>query len=397
MKKAKMVFMFVVAMLLTGCYNDFDTPIPAKVWTDQDMGGSVHWTIKQVKDRFIELHGSLSNTGNNSSWSNTKYYCFDESMENGGDIYIKGKVISDDREGNIFKSLYLWDGTAAIELKLTNGNYLRYHMGVYNESRTEISSQWVYVKLKGLYVGNYRMMLSIGNGPTDSYNAVGEHKFYANSNIELMSQIEEHVFPGEPATLRVGEDIKVVNSTNYRSLGPDDFGRLIRLEGVRCHYAGVKDQNGVMPEPLKNGKFDQIFPSWIYTDARPIVNKAWYRMAFSYNNTNLYGSSCFTFNDAAKYTSDPGVYTVRTSGYSRFTQQPVVRNGEVGDITAIYGIYSKKSNFQGGEDDFASYQLSISRFSDLHFTRKQFLSEAEVLEMTPEDSYKTPNIEEEID
>ena len=108
------------------------------------------------REYFIDKFGGLSGTGSNSSWSNTKYYRFEENL------YIKGKVISNDEEGNIFKSLFLYDGTGAIEVRLTNGNYLKYHMGDYNEARTEIPSQWVYVLLKDLYIGNYRMMLSIG-------------------------------------------------------------------------------------------------------------------------------------------------------------------------------------------------------------------------------------------
>ena len=396
MKKAKIVLMSLVALLFVGCYNDFDNPAPAKVWTDKDIeaSGAVHWTIKQVKDHFIEQFGSLSNTGNNGSWNDTKYYKFDEEMENGGDIYIKGKVISNDREGNIFKSLFLWDGTAGIEVRLTNGNFLTYHMGEYNDLM-QIPTQWVYIKLKGLYVGNYRMMLSIGNGPTDSYNSVGEHKFYANSNIEQGSQIREHVFPGERTTLRLNEDIKVVNESNYKELGEADFGRLVRFEGITCHYAGVEDQNGVETPFLKNGNYDQMYPSWIYTDVRPIVNKAWYRMAYSHKNTNLFGSVCFTYNHNAQYTSEKGVYMVRSSGYSRFSSKPVVKNGAKGNITGIYGIYSKRSDYTGGQYDFATYQLSLNRFADLEFDKSDFLTEEDVLRMTPEDSYKTPNIDDE--
>ena len=43
-----------------------------------------------------------------------------------------------------------------------------------------IKSQWVYVRLDGLYLGNYRMMLSIGGAPSDGINTAGNHKFYAN-------------------------------------------------------------------------------------------------------------------------------------------------------------------------------------------------------------------------
>lgn len=402
MKTFKIILATVAAVLLAACYNDFDDPAPAKIYTDTDIEamGATHISIADMKEEyFIKKFGGLSNTGSNGSWSDTKYYRFEENL------YIKGKVISNDEQGNIFKSLFLYDGTGAIEIRLTNGNYLTYHMGVYNQAKTEIPSQWVYVLLKDLYIGNYRMMLSIGNGPTDSYNAVGEHKFYANSNIELAPQIAAHVFPGESATLVVGQDIKVVNASNYETeLSEADFGRLVRFENITCHYAGVDTQEKLDPEqypdyqrpaPLKNGSYDQIYPSWIYTDIRPIVNKAWYKWAFRNpdENTNLYGSVCFVYNPNPVYTSDRGVYMVRTSGYSRFASRNVVKDGAVGNITGIYGIYAKESNFQGGARDYATYQVSLNRFSDLEFSDDAFLTNEQVQALTPPDSYITPDID----
>ncbi|MEG1405296.1 MAG: DUF5689 domain-containing protein [Alistipes sp.] len=378
----KIVLLFMTAALLTACYNDFDNPTPAKIYTDADIQamGATHRTIADVKKMFITKFGGLSNTGGNSSWGDTKSLKFDEN------IYIKGKVISDDEEGNIYKSLFLLDETGAIEIRLTNGNFLTHHMG-----------QYTYVLLKDLYIGNYRMMLSIGNGPTDSYNAVGEHKFYANSNIELPAQLAAHVFAGEQSTLEVGKDIKVVNATNYTQLGEADFGRLVRFENIKCHYSGVMNQDSVTNPVLKNGQFDQPYPSWIYTDARPIINKVWYKWAFSNKGTNLYGSVCFTYNDAAKYTSDKGVYIVRTSAFSRFAGRPVTKDGAVGTITGIYGIYSKQRNYSGGERDFATYQVSVSNFSDLEFAKDAFLTAEQVERMTPKDSYITPDDGEELE
>ncbi len=402
MKTTKIIVsILLAAVACTGCYNDFDTPQPARVWSDGDIEatGAEYVTIAEVKQMFIDRFGSLSGTGINSSWDNTKSFQFEENL------YIKGKVISNDRDGNVYKSLYLLDSTAAIEVRLTNGNFLTYHMGTYNEDRTEIPSQWVYVLLKDLWLGNYRMMLSIGNGPTDSYNAVGEHKFYANSNIELADEIAAHVLPGEETKLVVGEDIKVVDQTNYQDLGEADFGRLIRFEGVECYYAGVDTQERLSadsasyerPAPLRNGSYDQIYPSWIYTDVRPIVNKPWYQWAFSHSTTNLYGSVCFVYNPAPKYTSDKGVYMVRTSGYSRFSGRNVVKDGAVGTITGIYSIYSQRSDYTGGERDYATYQITLNRFEDIEFAEDDFLTDAEVEALTPADSYVTPDVESDID
>lgn len=61
------------------------------------------------------------------------------------DVVIKGKVISSDAEGNVYKSLYIYDGEQAIELRLMNDNYVNYPLG-----------QIIYVKAQGLSLASYR-------------------------------------------------------------------------------------------------------------------------------------------------------------------------------------------------------------------------------------------------
>ncbi|MDE6779142.1 MAG: hypothetical protein K2J51_06730 [Alistipes sp.] len=384
----------LVGVLTVGCYNDFDTPAPAKIYGDQDMAdmGLTPVSIKAVKDKF----GPISGTGTNKDWATTKTVKFGtlSSTESAtthitawpeaANFYIKGKVLSDDREGNIYKSLFIYDGTAAIEVKLTNSNYLKYKQG-----------QWVYIKLDDLYLGNYRMMLSIGEGPTSSYNSMGEEKYYANSNIENPTRLREHVFIGEPDEL-TANDIVVVTKDNYASFSQNleaNLGRLVRFEGLTCYYAGVNylDANGATQKNpvLLNGSYEQIYPSWIDTDTRnPVVTKPWYKWAFNHNNVCLYGSVCFTYLDdiatATHYTSDHGIYIVRTSGYSQFAGHATVRNGAKGNITAIFGIYSQQSTFTGGARDYATYQLSVNDYADFEFASEDYLSEDEVKALTPD-------------
>ena len=88
---------------------------------------------------------------------------------------------------------------------------------------------------------------------------------------------------------------------------------------------------------------------------------------------------------------------VRTSGYSRFSGHGVVKDGAVGNITGIYAIYSKKSKYQGGASDYATYQISLNRYMDLEFAESDFLTEEEVIALTPADSYVTPDVDDDID
>jgi hypothetical protein len=159
---------------------------------------------------------------------------------------------------------------------------------------------------------------------------------------------------------------------------------LIRFKNLKVRYAGVAypAENGevVTPEPLLNGSFEQIYPSWLSTSGIQtslpvvsggtyvqVVNQPWYQLAYSRNNVALYGSLCLSYNDAAKYTSDYGVYMLRTSGYSRFSGKYVPKNGAVGDVLAIYQIYSKQSSYMGGENDYSTYQIAINRIEDFGF------------------------------
>ena len=419
MKITKIFTLLAAALLAVGCYEKFNDvevlPLVDDASFEQMFPDAEHITIAELKSAF----GTISNTGVNSGWNNTIYKLIGEDIFVDRDVYIKGKVISSDTEGNIYKSLHIQDETTGIELKLNNSVGLKYK-----------KSTWVYVRLTGLYLGNYRMMLSLGGAPSESYNKAGEHKFYANSNIELQSIIDKHVFAGEETELKVGtyadwksnpESVDIITvtpenyievfGTNSVSLQAADgksfnmiqrelmFGRLIRFEGLECHYAGVPNQNGETSPALKSGSFDNIYPSWLYSDPRPTVSKGWYQWAFKEEVTgrSLYGSVLFTYNPSATVCSANGVYALRTSGYSRFARRNVCKDGEKATITAIYGIYAQKSSYAGNADDYASYQLSISSYSDLEFENGEaaLLTDEQVAQLTTEDMKTVPWIDEE--
>lgn len=417
MKLTKIFAFMTVALMAVGCYEKHDSVAPREVMTDSSFEAQFpeaqYITIAELKGMYIDAFGQISQNGVNSGWANTKYLYIED------DLYIKGKVISDDDEGNVYKSLHIQDHTSGIELKLNNNVGLRYKYG-----------SWVYVRLSGLYLGNYRMMLSLGAEPSESYNKAGEHKFYANSNIELQEVIDRHVFAGEQDEINMGsyeawkadpKSVDVINVTpdNYlevfgtgrvnvdngkggtRSMVQRElmFGRLIRFNDLKCRYAGVPNQDGVTNPAMKSGSFDNIYPSWLYSDPRPTVSKGWYHWAFKEEITgrSLYGSVLFVYDEAATVCSAHGVYALRTSGYSRFARRNVCKDGEVADITAIYGIYAQQSTYAGNANDYASYQLTISRFSDLEFENGNdaLLTDEQVEAMTTADMKYVPWIDDE--
>ncbi len=464
MKNCKLYLIAACCILLAGCYNDFDTPAPAKIWTDGEVEaqGLRPITIKELKqayaDKFSAL-GGLSNTGSNGSWSDTKtlklgapsssYEADFETnpgnmkfWEEAADCYIKGKVISSDAQGNVYKSLYIDDGTAAIELKLCGTLYTSFPLNLSTKEST-----WVYVKLKDFYLGNYRMMLSLGDAPSNALNTGLADKYYANSNFEstdlwsnLRNPVFNRVLRGEACTLDE-TNIREVDASSYAELGEDDYARLVYFKGVTIRYAGVECANLVLDEngdPIVNpvyAKFieeggtpvfdwngavqyynelgeleslldeegkqvykylwtekvrlpdigDNPYPNWIVTDSGSPDFKPWYYWAYSRDNVSLYGSVLMLLNTSATATNVAGVYTIRTSGYSRFAMQPIPADGTVGNVLGIYGIYSKSATYP-----YAQYQITVNRIEDLEFPTESLLSEEWIIHNTPDDSYTPP-------
>ena len=382
MKHYKIVLVALLGLALTACYNKFEMPKVETPYTDESFEAQnpdlQYISIASLK----ALFGEVSDTGDTGSMESTKYIRFVASKEecndfelkkgwyNTGNYYIKGKVISNDEEGNIYKSLYIFDGTESIELKLTNGLFLEYPCDLDAKS-----SMWVYVKVRGLYLGNFRMMLSLGDIPTSSYNSWGNFKYYANSNILNPIKVKQHVFAGESCELVEGTsddcDILEVNSSSYSKLfgknGKKYLGRLIRFKGLKVRYAGADNQNG-STSPVGNN----VYPQWFCSSGIPaslggapqyVVNKPWYKMAYSVNGIAQYGSVLVTYTDSTpSKTNVAGVYTVRTSGYSRFANKFIPKDGAEGDVLAIYTLYSESWSSQYG-----TYQLSVCRYKDFCF------------------------------
>ena len=406
MKQYKMILVALLGLVLTACYNNFEQPKAPVVYSDETFE-ALNPDLQYISIADLKtLFGQTSGTGDTGGVETTKYIRFVENPQkectelelkknwyNTGNYYIKGKVISNDEQGNIYKSLYIFDGTGAIELKLTNGLFLDYPCNIETKE-----TMWVYVKIRDLYLGNFRMMLSLGDIPTSSYNSYGTYKYYANSNIVSQIKVRQHVFPGEKATLTESAtdetaDIFVVDENTYSKIHGGNtekfLGRLIRFKNLKVHYAGVAypkaDGTVVTPAALKNGSFDQIYPSWLSTSGiqetlpttpggaiTQVVNRPWYHYAYSRNNVALYGSICLTYrtdldNGSDHYTSDHGIYMLRTSGYSRFAGNYAPKHGSKGDVLAIYQIYSKQSDYTGGENDYSTYQIAINRVEDSVF------------------------------
>ncbi len=331
--------LFAVALLLaTGCYNDYENPAPGRIATDADFEaeGLRYLSLAEVKMRYRAANPSAGE-GSVAAW------LVDDPL------YTRGKVISSDRAGNLYKSLYLYDGASgtAIELKLTSGNYLFHPVG-----------QLVYVKLQGLAVGNYRGMLSIGAPSSDVT--------YSNDNIESAVMRAEHIFRGAQQEMTPADTL-VITSANYTTALTDAaLGRLVRFEGVRSRFgkAAWGYQNHFPNYFADATSYDVTSPGW-EDIASWATWGAFRRLPLAsgegFVDTYFYGSAWFTYGDlSGSYGSyTPGNYVVRTSGYSAFRDRKIPADGTTVDLTAIYTKYTN------GNGRFATYQLILNSDSDV--------------------------------
>lgn len=141
-------------------------------------------------------------------------------------VIITGVVSTDDQPGNFYKSLYIQDETAGIELKIGKN-------GLYNDYRP---GQRVYVRCNGLTLGQYGYKSGNygGNGML-SLGYCDPSGTYETSYIENSLIIDEHIIKGA-----IGDVPEPVEMTEAQLPGKDDsqannqfLGRLVTLKGLK--------------------------------------------------------------------------------------------------------------------------------------------------------------------
>ena len=141
-------------------------------------------------------------------------------------VIISGVVVTDDQPGNFYKSLYIQDETAGIELKIGKN-------GLYNDYRP---GQTLYVRCNGLTLGQYGYKSGNygGNGML-SLGYCDPSGTYETSYIENSLIIDDHILKGA-----VGEVPVPVEMTEAQLPSKTDsqvnnkyLGRLVTLKGLK--------------------------------------------------------------------------------------------------------------------------------------------------------------------
>ena len=146
-----------------------------------------------------------------------------------GNYIIEGKVISTDQPGNFYKSFYIQDETAGIEIKIgRNSLYSDYHEG-----------QTIYIYCNDLWLGMYgydedkgQGMVQIGAEGIYDYEK-NEYK-YETTYLESPLMIDLHVFQGEmgdPVEPTVVTESQLPGKADNQSTN-SNVGKLVTLKGL---------------------------------------------------------------------------------------------------------------------------------------------------------------------
>ena len=194
--------------VFTGKYED---PQAQKVYTDADFNTIT--SIAELKDLYAQCgHKPITLTK---------------------DIVISGKVTTSDQVGNLYKSLYIQDETAGIEIKIgKNGLYNEYKLG-----------QKLYISCTELTLGDYNGMINLGfsdfdkeyiesnNVKPEVFPGIGYHlpfKEYETSYLEHANIIDNHVFKGE-----IADPVKPVEVLESELHSKVNLGRLVTIKDLK--------------------------------------------------------------------------------------------------------------------------------------------------------------------
>ena len=295
--------------VFTGQYPD---PQEQYIYTDSDFGTLT--TIADLKDMY-KANGN-------------KPFVVQKTC------VIKGQVTTSDQVGNFYKSLYIQDVTAGIEIKIgRNGLYNEYKLG-----------QWLYIDCTGLTVGDYNGMINVGySDPSGQYEtAYLEHPYV----------IDAHVFKGEYA-----DPVKPVVITEADLHKKVNLGRFVTIKDLKydnhIFILAYVNPNGDRKDYNNNGIFiDEEGPDNYGVTTWACSEKKWkeYLNAGNFDSVEVAGKTVGDFRNAnGTYNIGSEAYSVsqyfrmgntdvqvRSSGYSRFADTEIPQQVLDGSATVTF-------------------------------------------------------------
>lgn len=202
MKNVKYIIMACLACLMTACMDD-DWDNPGKTTAETFGNNAIEETnvvtIKELKDMY-------------KSTLNQQFGL----TEIGKDLKIKGRVLGNDIEGNIYSKVVIDDGTGAIIISVGVGGLFAY-LPVGQEILVDLSKLWI-----GTY--SYQPQIGVYYISSSGKTNVGRiSRALWNQSFKLL---------GEPDASKVTPiefDASKAKDSNYMS---ENAGRLMTIKGV---------------------------------------------------------------------------------------------------------------------------------------------------------------------
>lgn len=231
-------------------------------------------------------------------------------------LYVRGRVITSDESGNIYKYFVMQD--------TYTGDALKVSVDAGSLSGALPIGQEIVINCKGLVVGRYADMAQLG---VETYNT-------SKSRIEpgripyteFMARVQ---YVGNPDESKIICEEMTIQEINSRINDDTLYGRLVRIKDV--HFTGLGDDG----EKLKEA--DKIFAPSTYNGTYNVGYPQSRQIADSNGN----------------------VAYLSTSEYARFADYKLPSTNVWGDVVAIVGYYKDKVDRDG------ELQLTIRSLEDL--------------------------------
>lgn len=326
----------------------YPAPEQQYIYTDSDFGGKFT-TIAELKSMYVNAPVKINKR-----------------------CVIKGQVTTSDQVGNLYKSLYIQDETAGIEVKIgKNGLYNEYKLG-----------QWLYVDCTDLTVGDYNGMINLGyEDPTNEYET---------SYMEHAYIIDNHVFKGEyadpvqPVVVAEADLLKDVNMGRLVTIKDlkygftDSYGKMnhifilayINPNGNRKDYANnciFVDEDWNQPDnrslwvdtwACSENKWKEYLNSGIFDSVGDVAGGT---VGDLKNPDGTYNIGSMAYSVSQYFTMGKTSVQVRSSGYARFADTKIPDEILDGEATVSFtGILTKYK----GEAQFTLIDLNGVKKAD---------------------------------
>lgn len=251
------------------------------------------------------------------------------------DIVVGGQVISSDESGNLYKSFYIQDDSGAIEVKIgRNSLYSDYKMG-----------QWVYVRCKGLTIGEYGGMLQIGFRD--------ESGSYETAYLESQYLVDAHIVRG-----RLDTPVKPMLIDEAGIKAKDNFGRYVRVEGLtygREIFVILYDdkENSLYLSDGGNYGVDTWamsqngFKAYMTPNGKAVPQSA-FDGAITKANWDAYYKAATAYSVSQYFKKGKTDLQVRTSGFAKFADYKIdsrILNGATVNFEGILTYYNGNYQF----------------------------------------------------